>query len=429
MASIRAREGKKGLSYQIRASIGTDKNGRTIYKTTTWKAPAGMTRKKADKEAQRQADVFEEMLRKGLNTDKITFAEVAEQYIRFIGDTQKPTTVKSHQDRLRLINQHIGLIEIKRLTKQHIRDYIAELEQPYTTKNGKVKTRSAVTISDYIKTISAVLSFACESDYIENNICIGKGIRKPQQTADTDKAIPLDVIQQYVTALESAPLHDRLFFHLTLNAGMRKGEVLGLDWSNIDLDNNTICIVDNSQYIPGQGIIFQTTKRKASDRTLTIPAYVTDMLREMKRLQIEQQLKAGKCWKANPENPAEKYCEAHNTCSRPCTGFCSKNCRLFKETNRVFTNELGHPVHPDTPRKSLQKIGAKAGLPSITLHGLRHTAASLFIKDGNAITDVAAFLGHSSPRITMSTYAHAIKETEQARSMSNSIGSILRIAE
>lgn len=427
MASIRKRTGKNGASYQIRVFMGTGENG-GIYKTMTWKAPAGMTPRKADKEAQRQAEAFEEMLLKGINPDKITFAEVADQYIDFVSGTQKPTTVKSHGDRIRLINKHIGHVEIKRLTKQHIRDYIKELEKPYTTKTGIEKTRSATTISDYIKTISAVLSFACQSDYIEQNVCIGKGIRKPRQTTEADKAIPIDVIQQYAAALETAPLQDRLFFHLTLNTGMRKGEVLGLSWDNIDIENSILTVCDNSQYIPGKGIIFQTTKRRSSDRTITIPGYVSEMLRQMKTQQTENRLKAGKLWKANPDNPAEHYCENHATCNRPCAGFCSKNCKLFKDGNRVFLNEIGAPAHPDTPRKNLQKIGKRAGLPKITVHGLRHTAASLAIKNGDAITDVSAYLGHSTPKVTLSVYAHAIKEREQARSIGINIGDALKIA-
>lgn len=428
MASIRAREGKKGVSYQLRASIGTDGNGKTIYKSTTWRPPAGMTRSRADKEARKQAEAFEELLNKGINPDKITFAEVAQQYIDFISDTQKPTTVKSHNERIRLINQHIGHIEVKKLTKQHIRDYIAELEKPYTTKKGITKTRTAATINDYYKTISAVLSFGCESDYLETNICIGKGIRKPKQASDKDKAIPIDVLQQYATALENAPLHDKLFFHLTLATGMRRGEALGLAWDNIGLENNTVTIIDNCVYIGGQGIVYQTTKRKASDRTIKIPGYVCDMLRQMKIQQTENHLKAGKLWKANPDNPSEQYCENHDKCNKPCTGFCSKHCRMFKQTERVFTNELGHPTHPYTPGKNLQKIGRRAGLPKITVHGLRHTAASLAIKNGDAITDIAAYLGHSSPSITMSIYAHAIDERDQARSINTDIGNVLKIA-
>lgn len=417
-----AKPRKRGNSYQLRAT------SEGITYTDSWKIPDGLTAKQAEKQAQKEQDKFAELIQKGINPGRITFSEAAERYINYITDSLKPTTVQCHQDRLKKINQSIGHIKIKNLKKQHIRGFIAELEKPYTTKSGIVKTRSAVTIADYFKTISSVLTFACEEDWLEENICIGKGIRKPIQTTAEEKVIPPDVIQQYMKALETATLQDRLFFHLTLNTGCRKGEILGLAWSNIDLDNNTIYIVDNSQYLPGQGIIFQSTKRKASDRLLEIPPYVTEMLRQMKAQQAENRLKAGKLWMTNPSNPQEKYCENHASCSNPCQGFCSANCSLFKESDRVFCDTLGRPTHPDSPRKSIQKLGKRAGLPKITIHQLRHTAASLLIKGGNAVTDVAAYLGHSSPRITMSVYAHAINERDHARRMDNSISNILRIA-
>ena len=428
MASIQRREGKKGVSYRIRICVGNNRDGSPNMESMTWKPPAGMTKRQADKQAQREADKFEELIRKGINTDKITFKEVSKQYIDFINGTQKPSSVRGHSERLKLINDQIGGVEIKALTKQNIRDFISFLEMPYKTKTGIEKHRSAATISDYYKTISCILSFACESDYIEHNICVGKGIRKPKQASETDKSVPIDVLQGYSEMLETAPLQDRLFFHLTLATGMRRGEVLGLAWPNVDIENNIIRIVDNSQWIPKHGIVFLSTKRKASDRTIKIPEYISSMLRELKLQQIENQLKAGPCWKANPENPKEKYCENHNECNRPCTGFCSRNCRMFKETARVFCNELGHPIHPYTPLKNIQKLGARAGLPKITIHSLRHTAASIAIQNGESITDISAFLGHSSPRITMDIYAHAVKEREQARKLQIEITSVLKQA-
>ena len=429
MANIQKRKGAKGLSYRIRASIGTDENGGSILKSMTWKPPANMTERQADKQAAKEAEKFEELIIKGINTDKITFEEVSREYLEFITGTQKPSSVRGHEERLRLINRYLGPIEIKALTKPHIRDFIKELEKPYQTKNGIKKQRSATTIADYYKTLSVVLTFACESDYLERNICIGKGIRKPTQSStDQDKSIPIDVLQGYAGILEEAPLQTRLFFHLTLATGMRRGEALGLSWENVDLENNIITIVDNSQWLPGHGIIFVSTKRKASDRTIRIPAYISEMIRQLKLRQTENRLKAGKYWNANPDNPKERYCENHNSCNAPCSGFCSRNCKKFKPTNRVFCNELGHPIHPYTPLKNIQKLGAKAGLPKITIHALRHTAASIAIQNGESITDISAFLGHSSPRITMDVYAHALREREQARKLQTEITSVLNIA-
>lgn len=418
-----AKPRRRGNSYQLRATV----NG--VTKTTSWKIPAGMTPKQAEKQAQKEQDKFEELVMKGINTDKITFTQIAQQYIEHIRDDHKPTTVKSHQDRIKLIVPYIGHIEVRKLTKQHIRDYIAELEKPYTTKTGIEKTRSAATIHDYYKTISAILSYACEMDYIEDNICTQKGIKLPKLTEKKGKAIPIDTVQAYIEAMNTAPLQDKVFFYLALYSGARKGEIIGLSWDNVDFENEEITICDNCQYIAGHGIIYQTPKSTASERTISLPPEVFAMLKELRTQQKKSRLKAGRLWKANPANPTEHYCENHDTCNKPCTGFCSKNCKLFKDGNRVFLGDLGAPIHPDTPRKNLQKIGSNAGLPKITAHQLRHTLVSLAIANGDPITQIAAFVGHSSPRVTTAIYAHAISKAGQARSLNTNINNILKIAE
>lgn len=418
-----AKPRRRGNSYQLRATV----NG--VTKTRSWQIPSGLSAKQAEKQAMKEQAKFEELIQKGINTDKITFAQIAEQYIDFIQDSLKPTTVKTHEDRIKLINPYIGHIEIKRLTKQHIRDYIAELEKPYTTKTGIVKTRSAATIHDYYKTISSVLTFACEQDYLEDNICTMKGIRLPKLTDKQDKAIPIDTVQAYIDLMATAPLQDKLFFYLALYSGARKGEILGLSWDNIDFDSQEITISANAQYVSGKGIIYITPKSTASERTISLPPEVFDMLRQMKTQQAENRLKAGHLWKANPSNPAEHFCENHASCNRPCAGFCSKNCKMFKDGNRIFLNELGAPIHPDTPRKSIQKLGKRAGLPKITVHQLRHTLVSLAIANGDPLTQIAAFVGHSSPRVTTGIYAHAVRKAGQARTLNTNINNILKIAQ
>ena len=87
----------------------------------------------------------------------------------------------------------------------------------------------------------------------------------------------------------------------------------------------------------------------------------------------------------------------------------------------MFVNELGNPSHPDTPRKNIQKIGRKAGLPTIAPHDLRHTAASLAIENNQPLTDVASGLGHQNPKTTLSIYAHAVRERDQARKLDTNI--------
>lgn len=385
-----AKPRKRGNSYQLRCTV----NG--VTKTTSWKIPAGLTPKQAEKAAQKEQDKFEDLVSRGVNTDKVTFAEVAEQYIESIREDRKPTTVKTHEDRIRLINPYIGHVEVRKLTKQHIRDYIEELKKPYTTKKGIVKHRSSETIRDYYKTISAVLTFACEQDYLEDNICTQKGIKLPKQTDKKEKAIPIDTINGYLRLMETAPLQDRAFFLLTLYSGARKGEVLGLKWSNIDFEAEEVSFVDNCQYIAKQGIVYTTPKTGSSQRTVSLPPEVFTVLRQLRTQQKENRLKAIDQW---------------------------------EDCGRVFVNEIGRQVHPDTPRKNIQKMGEQAGLPKITVHQLRHTLVSLAIANGDPVTQIAAFVGHSSPRITTQVYAHEIRKAGAARSLNTNINNILKIAQ
>lgn len=419
-----AKPRKRGNSYQLRATI----NGET--KTTTWKIPAGLTEKQAEKQAQKEQDKFEELVSMGINTDRITFQTVSEQFLEARKDELKETTLQNYKDGLRLINQRIGHYEIKALrNKGIIRDYIKELQQPYKTASGVEKQRSAKTITNYFRIISTVLSFACEMDYLEDNPCTQKGIRLPKQAEKKNKAIPIDVIHRYLEAMENAPLQDKVFFFLGLYSGARSGELLGLSWDDIDFDAQEINISSNCQYIPYKGIIFTSPKTASSARTIELPTEVFDMLRQLRIQQAENRLKAGVIWKANPENPTERYCENHAKCNKPCTGFCSKNCRMFKDSNRVFVNEIGHPIHPDMPRKNLQKIGKKAGLPQITVHRLRHTVASLAIANGDPITQISAFLGHASPKVTNDVYIHELRTAGRAKKLNTNIGKVLKIAE
>ena len=383
MASIQRREGKKGASYRIRICNGVDKSGNPNMESKTWTPPAGMKKRDADKLARKVADQYENMVKKGI----------------------RPKTLQGYANMLKLINPHIGQIEIRELTKKHIRDYIEELQKPYYTKTGIEKHRSARTINDYYRTISAVLSYACEMDYLEDNICTQKGIRIPKQTNRKNRSIPPDVLKGYVKAIDSAPILDKVFFFLALNTGARAGEILGLKWSDIDFDNYAITISDNCQYITGKGIIYVTPKTESSERKLQLQNAddLFTMLRQLRVHQMENQLAAGEHW------------------GSACTNSDSKG--------RLFLNEIGAPIHPDTPRKNIQKIGRKAGLPKITVHQLRHTFVSYAIANHEPITNISAFAGHANSRVTEQCYAHEIKQAEDAKKLQTNIGNFLRSAQ
>lgn len=398
-------------------------------KSTTWKIPAGMSAKKADKAAAKALTEWEELIDRGVNVQKMTFGQLAEKYLHDLEGECKPSTIESHHFRLKKINEAIGDIEVKTLTKQHIRNFISDLEKPYYTKSGTEKHYSPATINDYYKTISCVLTFGCEQDFLERNICAEKGIKRPAMTSDKVKTVPLPVVADYIEMLKEMKPKYEVFFHLLINTGSRKGEILALKWDDIDFDGCSISINENVQYLTSKGIIFVEPKTASSKRTIKIPQYVVDMLRSWKREQAEQRLSVGFSWGCNPKNPAEHFCDNHDKCNRQTKGFCSKNCKMYAMANRVFTTDYGTPMHPDTVLDEIQKNAKRKGLQPITLHSLRHTFASLCIADGVDVAGIAAYLGHSSPSVTTSVYVHELEERNAAKAVPTDVMEYIRKAE
>ena len=225
-----------------------------------------------------------------------------------------------------------------------------------------------------------------------------------------------------------APLKYKAFFFVTLSTGARRGAVLGLKWEDVDFENNCISINENSQILDNT-IIFVAPKTTASARRISLPPEVMEMLAELKQEQNIQQFKLGNLWKRDPEAPEAEYCEAHNRCNHECTGYCTKHCKMFTPTDRVFTQDNGIPMYPKTPYDYLNKLGKKNNLPHITVHMLRHTAISQFIKDGNAVTEIASYVGHATPQVTATVYAHDIREANKAKTIATNMLDALNIKE
>lgn len=168
-----------------------------------------------------------------------------------------------------------------------------------------------------------------------------------------------------------------------LFTGLRRGEALGLNWSDIDFDTATVQICRSSLYLPDKGIFEDDTKNRTSNRVIKVPQTVLSDLKLYRKSQIQNRLVMG-----------DRWCES----------------------DRVFTTIEGLPLHPDTLSRWFSKfITAHANdLPYITLHSLRHTNATLMIASGVPITTVSKRLGHADTTTTGKIYAHAIRSADEA---------------
>ena len=175
---------------------------------------------------------------------------------------------------------------------------------------------------------------------------------------------------------------DRLaaLWHLAVYTGMRRGETVGRQWSDLDLDAGTLRVQRSLGRVKGQGLVSLRPKTDAGRRTLALGLPLVSALKAHRNRQLEERMQAGPAW---------------------------------QDTGYVFTTEIGTPTDPDALTRAFQRIVAKAGLPRIRLHDLRHGVGSYLASAGASPVDVAAQLGHASAGFTMSTYAHAFDTTRE----------------
>lgn len=254
--------------------------------------------------------------------------------------------------------------------------------ETYFEDAGTGKLLSSKTIQHYHRLISSIMASAVKWQVIVANPCDRVDPPKVQkaeiQYLDHSQAVRLldllsapDVPTQYRCAVE-----------VLLYTGMRRGELLGLEWQDIDFRNQLISIQKSSLYLPDRGIFTDETKNASSNRIIKAPATAMQALRSLWAWQSEQRLSLGDLW---------------------------------KDSGKVFTALDGAPMHPDTLSGWFRTfIANHPEMPQIHLHSLRHTCATLEIANGIAVTTVAGQLGHANANTTTKIYAHAIKTAQAA---------------
>lgn len=242
-------------------------------------------------------------------------------------------------------------------------------------EKGKLSSSS---IKHYHEYISSVLSTAVQWQVIAANPC--ERVKPPKAGRKEAKFLDDEQAQQLLEFLEKEPIMYRALYTLILYTGMRREEICGLEWEDIDFEHDLIDINKARIYVPGRGVLDDETKNKSSRRIIKVPATAIDLLREYKAAQAAERLKLGDKW---------------------------------VNSQKVFVSWNGKPIHPSTVTNHFRKFVEKTDLPPTTVHSLRHTNATLLIYNKTDIKTVSNRLGHSDVSTTGNIYAHAIKKADE----------------
>ncbi len=171
----------------------------------------------------------------------------------------------------------------------------------------------------------------------------------------------------------------KVAFSLAIHTGMRRGEILGLKWNNVNFETGTVKVEESLAYTKEQGLYFKTPKTTNSIREVVIPASLISLLEELHHEQKKIKLRMG---------PA------------------------FQSFNLVISTVDGKPVHPRNFARSFAGLIKKADVKIISLHGLRHTNATILMKQGINPKIVCERLGHANVGITLDFYSHTDLEMQ-----------------
>jgi len=204
-------------------------------------------------------------------------------------------------------------------------------------------------------------------------------VAKPPKAPDQETPmLQPDQAAALLEHLRGKPLY--LLASLALGTGLRRNEMLGLRWGDVDLDAGRLTIEQSLEQTATHGIRVKAPKTKHGRRTISLPAHLVTELRQHWREQQEQRLGMG--------------------------------LGKTPETAPVFATVDGGHLSPNAITKAWPVAMAAIGMPAVTLHSLRHTHASMLINAGLDILMISRRLGHSSPTITLNVYGHLIHGTD-----------------
>jgi integrase len=361
---------KRNNSYRIKVSCGYDTNGKQVAQTTTWNPPENMTARQVEKEVQRQAILFEESCKQGQKiTAAIKFEAYARQWFTEYAEIKlKAQTLNNYHLAEKRVYKAIGHLRLNKVTPRHIQSFILELNEAGLAPK---------TIKNYVYLISSIFNHAIKMQQVSFNPC--ENVTIPRQEQKDKEIYTPEETQKFLNLLSTADGKDlkfAVFFTLAIFSGFRRGEILGLEFKDIDMETGIINVNRASYWTKERGTYTDTPKTRTSRRSVKVPEEVIAFLKRFREYQNRQKSDLGDKW---------------------------------IEHDRLFTGWNGLPMNPNSPNAWFRKYSTKHGLKYVNIHSWRHFNASILIFKGIDLETIKNHLGHSTAITTLSIYSQEIK--------------------
>lgn len=312
----------------------------------------------------------------------VTLRQAADSYLDSL--SSRPNTITAYAAVLRPAIARLGDRPVQEIRREEIEKLAADIAKGKVpsgdwrkpAKMPKVASETCgpwgpTSVRHMLSRLRSVYARLLEDGTVAKNTA---ALVKPPAKGERETAtLTVDQVQQLFDYLETSGNRLEHLHHLAVQTGLRRGELSGLRWSDIDLDAATLTVAQQRVHSDA-GAVVADTKTDAGRRVLPIPSTLLPVLKRAKKRTAAEQHAAGTKWKG------EGY---------------------------VACDEFGRPYYPTSLSAFWKDVLEDAKLPHVRLHDARHTAATLLHLNGVPIAVIAAVLGHTDAAFTQRTYAHS----------------------
>jgi integrase len=314
--------------------------------------------------------------------EKITFGDFVSTWKKNYADLHMGEYTRLNY--MRIVNAHLiptfGSMELKKIKTLHIVTFLTNLRAPDARKDNRNKPLATNTILNVYKTLKSILDAAEKWRVLSVNPM--NGVDRPLPDKQEKKELinrkhsyTTDEVERLIDVLQNEPEHWRLYYLGVLLGGFRRGEMLGMEWAQVDFTLGGLH-VEKQISLNEQGRPVETElKTEESAAFVSMPDWYMHELEKFKKKWAQEKLKLGAQWKG-----------------------------LDKQY--LLHNGKGQKLYPDTPSLHWRRMLTKYNLPAIRLHDLRHTTATLLREDGADLKSIQERLRHTRLATTADLYTH-----------------------
>ncbi|UOQ95146.1 site-specific integrase [Halobacillus shinanisalinarum] len=314
--------------------------------------------------------------------EKRSFHEFARDWKeKYANKTLALRTRQNYEEKLKnYIIPYFGHKRISDIKPIHVVNFMDETSKPGAAKYAK-KGLSDSSMYEIDKTLRVIFNKAVEWQVIK--VSPMKDLSRPKIRKKEMNYLEPEEVGKLFYALESEPPAWRMYFLTATVGGLRRGEVIALQWSDIDFENGEIIVKYSIPTFEKGEPHIKSTKTDERSRHVTMPQWYMNELNQFKRKWLKERTQLSDIWEED-------------------------NYQF------IFHSGTGRPYWPQTATGRWIKIKKKYYIKNIRLHDLRHTMVTLLMEEGESLKAIQERAGHSSSRITSDIYGHLTKKAKRS---------------